>query len=221
MVVPYTKLSKMIEKDPSIYSPYTDDQLLQILLKANETVPEYCRVIRMLRDFPSELILQGSKTLNLRQIVEKENNKCRCIRCREIKGDNFMLENVETKVLKYNTINGEEYFISQEDIAHDKIIGLVRLRLPKKSLKFIPELKDAALIRELHVYGQQKTLKLNNSLKSKTQHKGFGKQLMSKAEEIAKNNNFNKIAVISAIGTREYYAKLGYKLEGTYMIKYL
>ena len=84
----------------------------------------------------------------------------------------------------------------------------------------MPELKDAALIRELHVYGQKQSLS-NESIPSKTQHLGFGKQLMKKAEELSKKASFKKLAVISAIGTREYYKKLGYQLEGTYMTKIL
>jgi elongator complex protein 3 len=70
MVVPYTQLAKMVEKDPSVFTPYSDDELLKILIEINKFVPEYCRIIRMLRDFPSELILSGTKTLNLRQIIE-------------------------------------------------------------------------------------------------------------------------------------------------------
>lgn len=221
MVVPYTKLSKMVEKDPSIFTPYSDQELLKILLTVNDNVPEYCRVIRMLRDFPSELILQGTKTLNLRQMVEGKDNKCRCVRCREIKGEKFDPENLKIVERPYDTTNGQEIFISIEDTVQDKLIGLVRLRMPKKSLDFIPELKNAALIRELHVYGQQKTLKDTKSLESKTQHKGFGKQLMQRAEELAIENGYHKLAIISAIGTREYYVKLGYRKEGTYMVKEL
>jgi elongator complex protein 3 len=153
MVVPYTQLSKMIEKDPSIYTPYSNDELLKILKTVNSMVPEYCRVIRMLRDFPSELILSGTKTLNLRQMVEGPDSNCRCVRCREIKGDTFRLEDVELVVQEYQAGEGTEYFISLDDTKNDKLIGLCRLRTPKQHLNFFPELQDAALIRELHVYG--------------------------------------------------------------------
>jgi elongator complex protein 3 len=81
------------------------------------------------------------------------------------------------------------------------------------------ELKGAALVRELHVYGRQKTLRRSEGLDSNTQHLGFGRQLMCKAEELARESGYSKIAVIAAIGTREYYRKLGYQLEGTYMMK--
>ncbi len=221
MVTPYTKLAKMIEKDPSIFTPYSDQELSQLLVEILKKVPEYCRIIRILRDFPSELILQGSKISNLRQVLEQQGVKARDIRAREIKGENFDPENVELICRSYEANAGTEHFLSFEDTSQDKLIGLLRLRLPQNQNDiYIPELKNAALIRELHVYGTQKSLKKNSqTLSSQTQHQGFGQRLMHEAEQKAKQAGFSKIAVISAIGTREYYKKLGYKLEGTYMTK--
>lgn len=222
MVVPYTELAKMVEADPSVFKPYSDEELLKILVQVNKMVPEYCRVIRMLRDFPSELILRGTKTLNLRQIIEQNPaNRSRDIRTREIKDANYKAEDLQIVERKYAAGNNsaEEIFISLEDTNQDKLVGLVRLRLPKSHLSDFPELKNAAIVRELHVYGQQKTLKQKESLDSKTQHRGFGRKLMEHAENLARQNNYPRIAVISAIGTREYYRKLGYQLEGTYMLK--
>ena len=83
----------------------------------------------------------------------------------------------------------------------------------------IEELKDCAIIRELHVYGQ--SINLGEENKELGQHKGLGKQLMKKAEEITKNSGIKKLAVISGIGVREYYKNLGYNLEHWYMIKEL
>lgn len=221
MVVPFTQLEEMVKKDPSIYTPYSDEELIQILIKIKELVPEYCRIIRILRDFPSELVLAGSKTLNLRQVLHERGVKCKCVRCREIKGENFNPENVEIIQREYRANEGDEYFISAELPEKDKLIGLVRLRLPDQTQNFLPELKDAALIRELHVYGQQKSLHKAKTKDSNTQHIGFGTRLMQEAEKLAKQKGWGKIAVISAIGTREYYKKLGYTLEGTYMVKEL
>lgn len=227
MVLPYTELEDMYKKDPSIYSPYSDEELIKILTEIKKEVPEYCRIIRLLRDFPSELVLSGSKLLNVRQIMQNRGILCRCVRCREIKDDKFQLENVELIERTYDANDGREVFLSFEDIKEDKLIGLLRLRLLTNGLdleltKVFPELKDAAIVRELHVYGQQKSLSENdNSVDSNTQHLGFGRRLMQRAEEIAKENGFFKIAVIAAIGTREYYKKLGYSLEGTYMVKTL
>lgn len=221
VILPYTRLEKMHQEDPSIYQAYNNEQLIELLTEIKKTVPEYCRIIRILRDFPSEIVLHGTKTLNIRQILQNKGVKCRCVRCREIKNDKFSDPILE--VLPYSVGEGEENFLSFVDQKQDKLIGLLRLFLPQeREQHFIEELQGAAIVRELHVYGQQKTLlSEQETLSSNTQHLGFGKQLMQKAEDIASEKGYNKIAVISAIGTRQYYQKLGYKLEGTYMIKTL
>ncbi|MDP4007926.1 MAG: tRNA uridine(34) 5-carboxymethylaminomethyl modification radical SAM/GNAT enzyme Elp3 [Candidatus Peregrinibacteria bacterium] len=226
MVLPYTELEGMYKKDSSIYSPYSDEELIKILTEIKKEVPEYCRIIRLLRDFPSELVLSGSKLLNVRQIMQNRGISCRCVRCREIKDDKFKFENIGLVERNYDANEGKEYFLSFEDTKEDKLIGLLRLRLLTNGLdpelaKVFPELKSSAIVRELHVYGQQKSLSNTGSADSNTQHLGYGRRLMQRAEEIAKENNFQKIAVIAAIGTREYYKKLGYSLEGTYMVKSL
>ena len=218
ILTPFTELQEMVKKDPSIFKPYTDEELIEILTEIIAHVPEYCRIIRILRDFPSDLVLKGTKTSNIRQVLERKGVKSQDIRAREIK--NEKITDTEIRNKKYRSNEGTEHFISIDEPNLDKLIGLVRLRLPDQSVDYIPELKDAALIRELHVYGQQKGLG-DSKVKSKSQHKGFGKQLMAEAEKTAKEAGYNKVAVISAIGTREYYKKLGYKLEGTYMTKVL
>ena len=118
--------------------------------------------------------------------------------------------------MEYEAAEGKEYFI--QAVNKDNILfGLIRLRIPNNRKDVVvPELKDAALIRELHVYGQ--SLKLGEKGEG-AQHKGLGKRLMKIAEEIVKKNNINKLAVISGVGVREYYKKLGYELEKYYMIK--
>lgn len=226
MVVPTTELYDMYQKDKSVHTAYTDDELIDLLIECKKIVPEYCRIIRILRDFPSELVIEGSKTLNLRQIIHDRGVVCKCVRCREIKGQKFENDQVKIRETWYEANQGTEVFIQAEEPNLDKLIGLVRLRMssPDQTSTDIPELQGkTALIRELHVYGQQKSLKKKRGevLPSKSQHQGFGKQLMKRAEEIASEKGFNKIAVISAIGTREYYKKLGYHLEGTYMVKEL
>ena len=220
MVVPYTKLAKMVEADPSIYKAYTDPELFELLAATKKIVPEYCRIIRVLRDFPSDLVLKGSKTLNMRQLLKDKKVECKCIRCREIKDQAFDIENTEIQNYKYQSNQATEYFISVVEPQLDKLIGLVRLRCLNNSDVFIPELKDAAIVRELHVYGKQESLS-KTKLNSKSQHLGLGTKLMQAAEAQAKLEGYKKIAVISAIGTREYYKKLGYHLDGSYMLKEL
>lgn len=226
MVLPYTELEEMHRENPDIYTPYSDEELMEILSEIKKGVPEYCRIIRLLRDFPSEIVLKGSKLLNIRQIMQRRGTPCRCVRCREIKDESFSLKNVKLVEREYDANEGREVFLSFEDVTQDKLIGLLRLRLlvnglSKELADAFPELKGAAIVRELHIYGRQKSLSVDSSLDSKTQHLGFGRCLLSRAEEIAGLKGFSKIAVIAAIGTREYYKKLGFTLEGTYMTKCL
>ncbi len=217
MVIPFSDLAKMVKEDPSIHTPYTNEQLIEIIKVIKNGTPEYCRIIRIIRDIPAESIVMGSKKSNLRQEMQRAGVECRCVRCREIQ--DAPIEESKLNVMEYQANEGRELFITIDETKLDKLIGLCRLRFPSNSeYPIFEELKEAALIRELHVYGQKQSLS-KSAATSKTQHLGFGKQLMKKAEELSKEAGFKKLAVISAIGTREYYKKLGYKLDGTYMIK--
>lgn len=219
MVVPYSDLEKMMKEDPSIHTPYTDEELVKIVIAIKKDVPEYCRIIRIIRDIPAESIIIGSKKSNLRQEIQRAGVVCRCVRCREIQDNS--IKDYEVRVMTYQANEGTEHFISIDEPNLDKLIGLCRLRFPSDPKNpLFEELRDAAIVRELHVYGQQQSLS-KSPVSSKTQHLGFGKELMKKAEELSREAGFKKIAVISAIGTREYYKKLGYELEGTYMVKNL
>jgi elongator complex protein 3 len=207
----------MIEENPDIHKPYSDKELVKLITEIKKSVPEYCRIIRIIRDIPAKSIVIGSKKSNLRQEMQRAGVTCRCVRCREIQ-DN-PITNYELKITNYKANDGEELFISIDETTLDKLIGLCRLRFPSDTI--FNELKDAAIVRELHVYGRQESLKKEAKGSSATQHLGFGKQLMKEAEKQSKKAGYKKIAVIAAIGTREYYKKLGYKLEGTYMTKAL
>ena len=203
------------------YKPYSDKKLLELLIKIKTIIPPYVRIIRLVRDIPSISIEGGNKISNLRELLQKEMEqrgiKCKCIRCREIRSQLYELKNIKLIKRVYDSSFGKEYFISYEDIKNDKIIAFLRLRITKNT--FPKELEGAAIIREIHTYGQQ--VPINEKLKSASQHFGFGKKLMREAEKICKKEKIEKIAVISGIGAREYYRKLGYKLEGTYMVKLL
>jgi len=171
-------------------------------------VPEYCRIMRIQRDIGSNLVEAGVDRTNLRQYIK---GKCRCIRCREI--GNREVGKVELKVKEYKASKGKEFFISLE--SEDFIIGFCRLRFGFEELR--KEIKNCGLVRELHVYGE--SLKVKS--KGKVQHRGFGKKLLGKAEEICIKNNKNKVVVISGVGVRKYYSRLKYKREGPYMVKRL
>ena len=206
------------------YQPYSDDQLKKLLIKIKLTLPYYVRLGRLIRDIPAESIIAGNKITNLRQIIDTELKAkkiyCKCIRCRE---SGHQTEELKSKtknsklfIQKYKASHGLEYFLSYESPDRKILYAFLRLRLNDKPEKnFIPELRSAALIRELHTYGQLVPL----GQAGKIQHFGLGKKLLIEAEKIAKKNKLKKIAVISGIGVREYYKKLGYSLAGTYMVK--
>ena len=216
VVMPRTPLARMLEKGE--YKSYNDKVLEDILVDEMRSVPEWCRVDRLARDIPSNEIVSGFKMSNMRQVVEKrledEHSPPRDIRYREIGDQKFSEKDIELVTRKYEASGGTEFFISFEDKKHDKIIGLIRLRFPYKT--FIQELSGAALVREVHVYGKQ--IAVGKSGKKK-QHAGWGTKLLKEAERVACESGFNKIAVISGIGTREYYKKFGYELVGSYMVK--
>jgi len=206
------------------YKPYTDKQLLNLMIKVKKIIPPYVRITRLIRDIPSESILAGNKISNLRQLIHEQLKNsgqfCQCIRCREARNKEFKISNTKLVIRKYEASQGTEYFLSYESKDHETLFAFLRLRLSKsidpKLSKELPELKDAALIREVHTYGRLIPL---DSKSKEIQHAGLGKRLIKEAEKIAKQNGFNKITVISGIGVRKYYKKLGYKLNKTYMVK--
>jgi len=182
-------------------------------------VPEYVRISRLIRDIPEESIIAGNKITNLRQILQNEKVRCRCIRCREIKNEEFRMKNLEFRIKKYKASEGIEYFLSYNDKKRDKLLAFLRLRIPAKNEKnFIPELQNAAMIRELHTYG---TVIPVGRKSDATQHLGLGKKLIIEAEKIARKNDVDKLAVISGVGVVEYYQKQGFKKSGLYLIKNL
>jgi elongator complex protein 3 len=214
LVMPGTPLYVQYQRGE--FKPLSTDQAAQIIAEAQKYIPEYCRVMRVNRDIPSTVIMDGVMKTNLRQIVDKIST-CRCIRCREPMGKKVDYDSVKTKKYFYDSSGGKEVFISIEDTKNDVILGFCRMRKPSKP--FRPEITSTtAGIRELHVYGQATAL----GSEGLVQHRGFGKKLMEEAENIAKKEfKCDKMLVISGIGVREYYKKLGYKREGPYMAKQL
>ena len=200
------------------YKPYNEKQLLKLLTEVKKNIPPYVRIVRIIRDIPSQSIVAGNKTSNLRQLLEQQKVKCNCIRCREVKGSKFDVHNVKLVRRNYNASDGKEIFLSFEDVKNNKILAFLRLRLTNEWS--LPVLRNYAIIRELHVYGQ--VVEISGKNKNAQQHQSFGRQLMAEAEKIAKKESGAKgIAVIAGIGVREYYKKLGYKLKDEYMIKNL
>ena len=209
------------------YKPYSQKILENLITKCKEIVPTYVRIIRLIRDIPGESIIAGNKITNLRQIMQDRGVQCKCIRCREARDKKFKIEGLKLRTVQYRASGGDEYFISYESKDSKTLFGFCRLRLPsdsideKNSLSFRSRmtnvLKKVAFVRELHVYGEL----ASNGSDKKIQHIGLGKRLMAEAEDIAQKNGFKKMVVISGVGVRGYYKKLGYKLQESYMVKKL
>lgn len=191
------------------YKPYKSDVLLNLIISCKKTVPEYVRIARLIRDIPAESIMAGNMITNLRQIMQNNGVKCRCIRCREARENKLKVESekLKVKILKYKASGGTEYFLSFESEDKKILYGFCRLRLAG----------DSAIVRELHVYGELVSVGKTKII----QHAGLGKMMMAEAETIARKNKFKKISVISGVGVRGYYKKFGYKLKNSYMVKNL
>ncbi len=198
------------------YKPITTEEAVDRIVEGERYVKRYCRIMRVQRDIPPKFMMGGVDKSNLRQYVDesakKKKVKCECIRCREA-GRISSNDEIIYHTIAYDASNGKEFFISA-DTQNDSIVGFARMRYPSQSLR--KEITDStALIRELHVYGTSVPIGEEGTL----QHKGIGKKLMNLAEEQAKKDGKTKIVVISGVGVREYYRKIGYSVEGPYMIK--
>lgn len=199
------------------YTPLTTKEAAELIAEFKKDIPVYCRIMRVQRDIPTNMTVAGVDKTNLRQyvheVMRKKGTRCECIRCREIGRATKKGNKIVIKTFSYQASKGDEFFISAEDECNN-LYGICRLRFPSQSLR--PEISlDAALIRELHVFGEATAL----GEKGTVQHSGLGKQLMHEAESLAQKCKKNKIVVISGIGAREYYRMLGYHREGPYMVK--
>ncbi|MBI2625972.1 MAG: GNAT family N-acetyltransferase [Candidatus Nealsonbacteria bacterium] len=206
------------------YKPYTEKQMINLVRSIKNIVPHYVRIQRITRDIPSHSIVAGpAKISNLRQLV---SGNCKCIRCREV-GQNYdQKEKLCLFRQDYEASGGKEIFLSLctrgasalgRENSPGRLYSLLRLRITSQ---------NKAVIREIHTYGQLHPLNYGGvnyggfaSIVS-PQHKGLGKRLIKEAERITKKEfGLNKISVISGVGARDYYRKLGYGLQNTYMIK--
>lgn len=210
------------------YRPYEMDQLVPLLAQVKCLIPPYVRVSRVMRDIPSRFIVAGCRDAALRDSLKaamKENGQeCRCIRCREYghrTKEGGKVSQPALHRLDYESSGGVEVFLSYDDEA-GTLFGLLRLRIPGASpeMSGVPGVVDGrvALVRELHVYGPEVPLQERNG--SAAQHRGLGRELLTEAERIAARD-FGKsvVAVLSGVGARPYYAELGYRREGAYMVK--
>lgn len=211
-----------------LWKPFEYEELLDVLSFCLLNTPEYCRLTRVIRDIPSTDIVEGNKYTNFRQIaeqkLEKAGEKSQDIRAREIKNLIFDPNDLVLDEIQYKTSVSNEIFMQfvvnisklKDRSGHqiveagknqNKIVAFLRLSLPTEE-SFIEELSQSAIIREIHVYGSVVDVGKKRGLKS--QHLGLGKRLIARAIEIAKEKGFKNLAVISAIGTKEYYRMRGF-----------
>ncbi len=192
------------------WRPYTHDELLGVLVECFRQTPEYCRLTRVIRDIPGTDIVSGNRTTNFRQIVEGElarhGERSRDIRAREVRFRSVTPDDLRLDELSYETGCGSEVFLQFITAGRD-IAGFLRLSLPTAE-PITEELAGAAMIREVHVYGQ--SVEIGEAADGRAQHAGLGTRLIERAAEIARERGYQRLAVISAVGTRGYYRKRGF-----------
>jgi ELP3 family radical SAM enzyme/protein acetyltransferase len=236
---PWTKIEKWFLDGE--YTPYPNEDMEESVMSYLTHINPWQRINRTGRDALPSYAIAGNPIPNLGQVIQdkmkKKGLECRCIRCREVGSKPERMARIDEAVLmirKYNGSDGDDYFISFETPDEKVIFGFCRLRLTtsagyiedydKKSkesimVNTIPILNECAFIRELHVYGRVNRVNDTTRNSSDVQHRGFGRKLIAKAEEIAQNAGYTKMAIISGVGVREYYRKFGYQLEEAYMTK--
>ncbi len=226
LVTPGTKLYEQWRRGE--YKPYSTMESARLIAEIKKFVPPWVRIMRIQREIPADGISDGVKNGNLRQLVQEEQarqgTRCRCIRCREV-GHTYLRTQsrpdpaqIELKEVTYEGSGGKDIFLSFEDSRQDILVGYLRLRISGESHR--PEIAggNSGLVRELHVFGQ--TVAVGDRLETAFQHKGFGAHLLKEAERVARDEyGSTKMVVISALGTKGYYARYGYEKDGPYVSK--
>jgi len=200
------------------YQPYDEETLVALLAHCKTIIPPYCRVNRLMRDIPAPNIVAGVKKSNLRQIVQRhlaqQGLACRCIRCREVRGRAIDADALRLERLDYETDRTRECFLSYLT-PESHLAGFLRLSLPWVEPP-IAELTGCAVIREVHAYGP--ALELGARRDGTAQHAGLGTRLLDEARRIARQEGFQRLAVIAAVGTRPYYRERGFEQGKLYMV---
>ena len=207
------------------WRPYGEDELIDVLVQDVLATPPYTRVSRMIRDFSAQDIVAGVKKTNLRQMVEECLEPLRPqvgeIRFREIGTCELDAASLRLEDQPYQTSVSSEHFLQWVD-SSGRIAGFLRLSLPKPAALEqygpLPEPLGCAMIREVHVYGKAAAL---HAASGSAQHLGLGSKLIEEACRIAGEAGFRRINVISAGGTRAYYAARGFEEDGLYQSRTL
>lgn len=203
------------------YEPYGTKTAVELLATAKAELPAWVRVQRIQRDIPARLIAAGVRPGNLRELVhrrmEANGTRCRCLRCREPgRRATPPPASFEPREVRYAAAGGEERFLSIEDPVTDTVAGFLRLRFPGSET---PGGLDAPVIRELKVLGTEVAVGRAAFGDGALQHRGFGRALVRRAEIASADAGFRHLYVTSAVGTREYYRRLGFEPAGTHLAK--
>jgi elongator complex protein 3 len=202
------------------YAPMSLEGTVDMLAEVKKMIPPWIRILRIQRDIPVQLIEAGVRKSHLRELVKEElrrrGDSCRCIRCREVgrtpkSGKDSEASEATLHEIEYRASDGTEKFISYDIPSSDSVIGYARTRIPGDSSP------DAALVRELHVYGEM--VPISGEAGTRWQHKGFGERLLRECEEAAARCGVPELWITSGVGARNYYRRLGYERKGAYMAK--
>jgi elongator complex protein 3 len=212
LVIEGTQLYDMWKRGE--YTPYDVDTAVKLLAEMKSEVPEYVRIQRIQRDIPAPQIAAGILKSNVRQLVQAElertGRRCRCVRCREVGHSGADLddpEDAEFRIIDYEASGGTEHFVSL--VCGDSLIGYSRLRTDGSKTAYIRELKVFGKIVSIGEHGTD------------WQHRGFGRRLVERSEQLAQSYGAEVLRVTSGVGVRGYYASLGFTLEEPYMSKRL
>jgi len=203
------------------YFPYSTAELIQLIADVKMTIPRYCRVNRVIRDIPSTYVVDGNRRTSLRQDIQNElrgrGAVCQCVRCREVRDRKVDLNTLELDDLEYPAGSTQEHFLSYVT-PDDRLAGFLRLSFPGSNSPAtgMPDLDQAAIIREVHIYGQ--SLPVGAEEQGAAQHIGLGSRLIQYAQDVARSHEYRRLAVISAVGTRRYYQRLGFQHGELYML---
>jgi elongator complex protein 3 len=195
-----------------LWRPYTHDELLAVIVGCLRAAPEYCRLTRIIRDIPGTDIVAGNQLTNFRQVAEealhRQGGRAQDIRAREIRRAQIDPTALTLDEMRYASSTGEEVFLQYILPADRAIAGFLRLALPRQDAPQPDELIGAAVVREVHVYGQ--AIGIGETAPGRAQHAGLGARLLERAAQIAFAAGYARLAVISAVGTRGYYRKRGF-----------
>jgi elongator complex protein 3 len=207
------------------FTPLDNAEAADVVARGKARIPPYCRLSRVQRDIPATEVVAGVWRSNLRQLardrLDELGGRCDCIRCREVGHRDGAPDDLALDVVAYDCAGGEERFIQLHDPSKDLLVGFCRLRYPGEVVR--DELEDAAIVRELHVYGDEAAVSDRSDAASDEthQHRGHGERLFRRAERLASEAGYGRLAVISGIGVREYYRGLGCERDGPYMVEAL